>query len=356
MKRLYILLPLILLLGFSGCKGRGMKPQGKQKDDTQPVMVEELSLRPLDEFISVSGKLEGITDVTMSSETSGRILQLYKKLGDRINKGERIGQVENDIMQIRLDQAEAAFLSAETALENARKNLSYAEASKAKNLISEAEYNTALSAFKGAKAGYDGAKAAQESARLALTNSYLIAPESGLISNLNVVAGQFINPGQPVATITDASSLVLKTGVGESQIGKLKKGQPVQISYPNSDRKFNGTIRGFGIRPLANTATYPVEIVVSPNGFLIPGMVVSARILTARLNDLLYTPITNIVKEFDRNYVYVVNGNKAEKRAVELGRIIGENVELLSGVQAGEKIVTTGAETLEDGILVTVRQ
>ncbi|MDD2230959.1 MAG: efflux RND transporter periplasmic adaptor subunit, partial [Candidatus Cloacimonetes bacterium] len=225
------------------------------------------------------------------------------------------------------------------------------------NLISEAEYNTALSAFKGAKAAFYGAKAAKEQARLALANSYLVAPEGGVISNLMVASGQYINPGQAIATITDASTLILKTGVGESNIGKLKKGQAVELSYKGIEQTFSGQIRGFGIRPLVNTATYPVEIQINQARNLLPGMVLSAKILTNRYNNLLYTSITNIVKEFDNNYVFVIGqDNKAQKREVSLGRIIGENVELLSGVDAGESIVTTGSENLEDGNLVTIKQ
>lgn len=351
-----IILSLLMLLGACG-KPRDNKKQGRpENNDRQAVMVEELSLRPLDEYISLSGKLEGITDITMSSETSGRIISLYKRLGDRVNKGERIGMVENDVTQIRLEQAEAALLSAETAMDNARKNLNYAEASRAKNLISEAEYNTALSAFKGAKAGFDGAKAAREQARLALANSYLLAPESGTISNLMVAAGQYINPGQAIASITDASTLILKTGVGESRIAKLKKGQTVEVRYAPTNQVYTAKIRGFGNRPLPNSVTYPVEIEISNPGSLLPGMVLSARILTTRYNNLLYTSITNIIKEFDKNYVFVITDeDKAEKREISLGRVIGESVEILSGAEVGERIVTSGSENLEDGNLVSIR-
>ena len=357
MKTRTIIVIMSLLLVLSACGKKDNKSAKPKQDDRQAVMVEELSLRPLDEYITVSGKLEGITDIAMSSETSGRILQLYKKLGDSVAKGERIGMVENDVTKIRVDQAEAAMLSAETAMENARKNLSYAEASRAKNLISEAEYNTALSAFKGAKAAYDGANAGKEQAKLALANSYLVAPEAGRISNLMVASGQYINPGQAIASITDASTLILKTGVGESQITKLKQGQAAEIRYSGSSKEYKGQIRGFGIRPLTNTATYPVEIQVNQSSGLLPGMVVSARILTTHYSNLLYTPITNIVKEFDKNYLFVVReGDKVQKREVSLGRIIGEYVELLSGAEVGDKIVSTGSENLEDGNLVTVKQ
>lgn len=355
--RYLILIPLAAALLINACGKKDSKAPGTGKDDRQVVMVEELALRPIDEYILVSGKLEGITDITMSSETGGRILQLYKKLGDSVSKGERLGVVDNEVTKMRLDQAEAAVLSAQSAFENAQRNLNYAEESMKRNLISAVEYSSALSAFKGAKAALDGAKAGQEAARNAVNSSYLSAAESGVISNLFVSAGQYINPGTPIATITDARILVLKTGVGETQITRIKKGQPALISYPGISESFKGSVRGFGIRPLPNASTYPLEIEISASGKLLPGMVVSARILSARYQDLLYTPITNILKEFDKNYIFVIDSdNKAIKREVTLGKIIGENVVLAAGVDVGEKIVTTGSENLEDGSVVQIRQ
>ncbi|MDZ4121407.1 MAG: efflux RND transporter periplasmic adaptor subunit [Candidatus Cloacimonadaceae bacterium] len=358
MSKTIILIPIIAMLLMASCKSKdasGGKPM--RSEDTQPVMVEELNLRPIDEFILVSGKLEGIVNITMNSETSGRILELNKKLGDRVQKGERIGRVENEVLKIRLAQAEAALLSAQVGLDNATRNASYAEETFRRKLISEVEYNSVRSALKGAQAGFDGAKAGVEASRTAYNNSYLMAPESGTISNLMVSVGQVINPNQAVAQITDARVLLLKTGVGESQIAKIRQGQSVEISYPGLQESLSAVVRGFGISPMPGSATYPVEIELRNKGNLMPGMVVSAKILSNRLSNMLYTTLTNIVREFDKSYLYVVESDTiAVRRPVQLGNVIGENVILLSGVEPGEKIVVSGSENLEDGIKVRIRK
>ncbi|HNX37776.1 MAG TPA: efflux RND transporter periplasmic adaptor subunit [Candidatus Cloacimonadota bacterium] len=357
MRSTRIIIPVLsALLLFSAC-AKGKKEQFKGKDEKQPVTVEELSLRGLDDYISVSGKLTGITDITMSSETSGRIMQVYKKLGDYVKQGERIGRVDNDVYQYRYDQSEAALGSAQAAFDNAQKNLNYAEESLKRGLISTAEYNTALSAYKGAKAGLDGARAGLESSRSGVNGSYFTAPASGMISNLNITQGQFIAAGAPVASITDASTLIIKTGVGESQISRIKKGQAVEVTYPGLSEKLSGRVRGFGIRPLTGSSAYPVEIELSNPKSLLPGMVVSAKILSEHYSDLLYTDITNISKEYGKNYAYVIDQqNKAEKREVVLGQVIGEYVVITSGLEVGDKIVTSGAENLEEGSLVEIRK
>lgn len=123
-KIIILVLSSLLLLSFSACKKNKVALEKKTgKEDKQSVMVETLQPRTLDEYITISGKLEGSTDITMTSETSGRILQLYKKLGDKVTKGEKIGKVDNDVYQIRLEQAQAAKLSAEASFENAQLNL-----------------------------------------------------------------------------------------------------------------------------------------------------------------------------------------------------------------------------------------
>lgn len=358
MKIRYIL-PLLLILSLGACGKKEEKTQarGSKNDDRQAVMVEELELRDIDEYIRISGRVEGITDIVMSSESAGRVLALYKNLGDTVKQGERLGMVENEVLRIRLTQAETAFSAAESSLENVQRNLDYASSSRAKNLISEAEYSTALSTFRNAKAGFDGAQAALESARLAFNNSYLLAPTKGRISQVHVALGQYIAPGAPIASITDASVLILKTGVGESQIGKIKVGQSATISHQG--KEYTAKVRGLGIRPMLGSSNYPVELSISGASGLLPGMVVSARIRVNTYRNLLYTEIANIENQYDKNYLYIVreDGEKvlAEKHEVTLGRTISEFVELTNGVEVGDRIVISGSENLEDGSAVNIR-
>lgn len=347
---------LALLLFLAAC-GRGGDSAPDITEDIQPVTIEELALRELDDFITVSGKLEGATNVTMSSEASGLVLQVSKKLGDRVSRGESIARIDNQAYLDRLAQARAGLESAATALRNAEKNRDYAVAAFEGKLISQAEYNTAISAYNGAKAGLDGARAGVEQAQMAVNGTMFKAPEPGVISNLNITAGQFIAAGMPVATIVNDSRLVLKTGVGESQIAKLKKGQTAEISYPGLEAPVRGTVRGFGISPLPGSATYPVEIDVASSQGLLPGMVVTAKILTNSYKDLLYSTLTYFSNDFGRTYAFVIDAdNIAQKREVKLGRVIGEFVLIESGLNPGERIVTSGAENLEEGSKVEIRK
>ncbi len=345
-----------VLTGLASC-GRKQVRSMRSTGEKQVVMVEELKLSDLNEYITVSGKLEGSNDVLMVSETTGRILKLYKKLGDRIAKGERIGSTDNDVYRIQLDQAEAAKLAAESSFENARLNLAASENLYQKTSISAAEYNAAKAAFKAAKAGLDGATAGWEAARRNYNNSFLVSPADGVIAKLMALEGQYITYGSQIAYIANNSSLVIKTGVGESQISKLKQGQSAEISVNGAAQSTRGIISGVGLRPLPGAANYSLEIRILDSRGLQPGMVATARILSGTVKNQLFTSINNIFKEYDRYYVYTVNNaNQAVRKEIKTGKVIGENVVILSGLSAGEKIVTTGAENLEDGISVEIRR
>ncbi len=351
------IITMLLLTGMASCKRKSVPGTGSAGPDELPiVMVEELAAQDLNEYINVSGKLEGSGDIIMVSETTGRLLKLYKKLGDRISKGERLGMTDNEILRLQVEQAEAAKLSAESALENARLNLTASENLYQRQSISEAEYNGAVTAFKAAKAAADGARAGLEAARRNYDNSFLTAPVSGVISKLMAVENQYLTMGTQIAYITDNQNLVIKTGVGESQVTRLNHNQPVEITVPGNDKTVKGVISGIGSRPLPGAANYSLEIRLLSSAGLQPGMVASARILSGVYKNQLYTSINNISEQYDRKYIYTVNAdNQVVRKEIQTGRVIGENVIILSGAEPGDRIVTTGAENLEDGVTVQVR-
>lgn len=358
-RKLIIILSLSLLI-LSGCAKKTNKNQNNIKKNEQQIVTvisQEVQLQDLQEFIEVTGKLEGNTDIVMTSETSGKIVRLSKRLGDWVSAGQEIGRVDNEAVKNRYDQAKSALSSAETSKETAELNMTTSENLYKANNISLVEYKQAKIALKGAEANLDGARANMEASRQALNNSRLIAPVSGYITDFPLKVGQYLSTGAQVCTIVDSKVLIIKTGVGESDIKKLKKGQSVAINYPDYPETFKGIINGVGIKPLAGTATYPIEIQLSnPSNKLLPGMVITAKILSNTYHNVIYTTYNNVRNVYDKNYVFVVNNNTAERREVELGVSVNEKVVIKSGLKAGERLVVEGSDNLEDGTKVTEKQ
>ncbi len=364
MKIKYLLITLIVFSILFGCGKESeekseLSKKGKSNTGKNiPVMVEKVQPKNLEQFIKVTGKLEGWTDIVMTSETSGKIIEIKKHLGDRVAKGEEIGRIDNKDYEIQVKQSEASVLAAEASYEAAELQMQASENLFKNNSISQVEYSQSKSAFKNALAGVKGAQAGLEKSQKAYDNSCFIAPVSGFITDIPIEIGQTISFGQPVCSIVDSKKMIIKTGVGEKEVQKLKKGQQVTISNDGKKDTFYGKITGIGIKPVNNSASYPIEIEIdNPKGKLLPGMVIEASILSKVFKDVIYTSMNNIFQEYDDYFAFVIDSkNKAERRKVTLGEKVGENVIIISGINIDEKLVIEGVENLEDGSVVDIRK
>ncbi|MFC1898421.1 efflux RND transporter periplasmic adaptor subunit [Candidatus Cloacimonadota bacterium] len=333
-------------------KGQFMR---ETKETPILVMVQEMQPQDLDKYIKITGKLEGITDVNLSSETNGKVVEIYKNLGDWVNKGDEIGRVDNVDAENQLKQAKAALMAGEANLESARINFQVSQNLYEKQMISESEFQQSKSAQKNAQAGYNGLLASVEMARKNYENSVFTSPVSGFIAELNLTVGEMVSTGKHIAGIVNSKKLVIKTGISESDISYLKKGDNVIVKYRG--KEFEGKVSGVGIRPITGGNNYPVEIVLAnPKLQLMPGMVVEGRIFSQTFDNVLYTSIENLREKYDNTFVYVINDeSRAEMRTVTLGEKVANNVIITSGLEIGDKLVIDGIDSLTEGALVDAR-
>ncbi|MBS3740734.1 MAG: efflux RND transporter periplasmic adaptor subunit [Candidatus Cloacimonetes bacterium] len=348
---------IIISTIFFGCGRRSGDFRGQGQQEIVPVIVEKVKKQDINEFVKIVGTLEGITDITLSSETNGKIVKLNKRLGDWVEKGESIGTIDNEEYKNSLEQAKASLLAAEAAFETAEMNLKSSEELYTEKSISKNDYLQAKANFKNAKAQREGAKANVRVAEKALENSHFTSPVSGYITEMHIEVGEMITAGQPVCALVDSRRLIIKTGVGESDIAQIKEGDCVQLVVQNLNRECRGTITGIGIKPSAQTANYPIEIELeNPNGDLYPGMVVKGYILNKTYEDVIYTSLNNIKERYDESLVYLVDeDNKATEVLVELGKKINQGVIIKSGVKSGDLLVVEGLESLNEGTSVEIK-
>ncbi|MDO9578834.1 MAG: efflux RND transporter periplasmic adaptor subunit [Candidatus Cloacimonadales bacterium] len=345
---------LLTACGKPNGKGNGQFA-GEVKEAAILVIVQEMQPMNLDKYIKITGKLEGITDVNLLSETNGKVVEIYKNLGDWAEQGEAIGRVDNTDAKNQLEQAEAALLAGESNLESANINLKVSQNLYDKQMISESEYLQAKSAQKNAQAGYNGLLASVEMARKNFENSEFRAPVSGFIAELKLKIGEMVSSGKYIAGIVNSKKLIVKTGVSESDISYVTKGDRVTVTYNNQE--YVGKISGVGIRPVSGGNNYPVEIMLAnPNLKLFPGMVVEGHIYSQTYKNVFYTSIENLREKYDKEFVYVINSeNRAELRIVELGEKVANNIIITSGLQTGDKLVIDGIDSLSEGTLVEIK-
>ncbi|MDA3837766.1 MAG: efflux RND transporter periplasmic adaptor subunit [Candidatus Delongbacteria bacterium] len=356
MKKIILLNLIIIMLIITSCSQKDENLSNIEEIKAVTVSAKIVELEEFREYIDITARPEGITDVEVTSEVSGKVIKVNKNIGDWVSKGEEIGVIDNKDFAIRLKQAKAGVLGAESSydaavVENRSSKKLYNE-----KHISEIEYLRSQSALKGAQASLEGSKASLEMSQKAYDNTRMLAPVSGSISNINIEIGENIFAGKPICNIVNTKQLKIKTGVSESDIIKLSKGMEVSIYHSSLESSLTGSVSGIGMKPLANSSNYPVEIIFdNPDGNILPGMVIECKILCCLINNAIIISTDNVVKELDENIVYTVVDSKAKRTVVKLGKKQKANYIVMSGLKKGDKLITSGLDRLKDGIEVKIK-
>ncbi|WP_217366061.1 efflux RND transporter periplasmic adaptor subunit [Brevibacillus sp. HB2.2] len=245
------------------------------------------------------------------------------------------------ISQSELDSAQSEKEQIEISLQEARITLD--------KLLKGAEVNEIASA----DANLKQAASEVELAKKTLQETQLVAPFSGTVIDVTQKAGSLAQPGQSIIHLVDGSEVKLKVDVPLDVMENYKQGDTVPVAVEGK-AKITGTITF--ISPVLNeeTGKYLVEIAVSnKDNVLIEGMVATVE-MSRKVNGML-VPVQSVgIKETQR-FVMVVENGVLKRRDVEVGQIIGNNVEILSGLQSGNQILISGITYYAEGEVVTVK-
>jgi len=220
--------------------------------------------------------------------------------------------------------------------------------------------------YKKAKQDFEKIKpAALESARAGLAqaqenynNSFIKAPISGVVTEVNVDPGEMASSAAgPVVSVANLSTVVVNATVAEDLVNKLQKGNEVQVNVSAvSAKPFNGKITSIAPAADKNTKAFPVEVQMgNPDGKLKPGMFAEIN-LTQKHTDNIVVPKEAIVGSGGDYAAWVVKEGKAVRRDVELGPDNGEDVAVLAGLKEGEQVVAVGNGALREGMQVEIKK
>ncbi len=196
-------------------------------------------------------------------------------------------------------------------------------------------------------------KARRQLAVKNLNETKLIAPISGIVARKGANVGEIVPQGQPLFQIADIQPIKVRVSVPESEVGQLRLGQSAQVSIPALGQTLTGKISLIGAVADPASRAYSVKIdLPNPALKIRPGMIADAQLASARKTAMLTLPGSAVLHDNDGStYVYVVDNAKklAFRRKVTLGQIIANDIQITSGLTAGEQVVTGGAQKLQDG-------
>jgi len=307
-----------------------------------PVTIVRAKQDTIHQDIMYHGTFEPYCEVTISSESQGKVIQFAVQEGDYITEGQTIASLDNDLTRYQLESAEAAYHKAQHDLRRVEK-LSPGEA------ISEQQLDEIQFAVATAKSNYFMLKKQHE-------NSIIKAPVSGTISKRHIEKGSFVAPGSPVADIMDTRRMKFNARFTATDLTHIKKGQKVEITtslYP--DELYHGIIKIIGVKP-DNSKRYLVQVEVQNKNSkpLISG--IEGKVTLEGLSKKsLVIPRICIVGSIIQPMVYVVENSKVKLRPIVLSAVVNNQAIIHSGITVGEYIVQTGQINLEDNAMVNIQ-
>ena len=346
----------LCLAGASACGDDEGTPQGAQAQTpgggpggmggpggarVLPVEIGTVQRGSIARTVSVSGVIEPIRTVGVNSQLPGAVLQVLVEEGTPVRPGTTLARLDDRELAAQLRAAEASFQVAKAAYDRA-------EQLRDRKVITIPEYERDRTAYEAARAQYD-------QLRTRIGYATVRAPVAGVVTEKSVEAGDVVSTNARLFAIADISTLVVRLGVSELDVVELEEGDPVRINldaYP--DRELRGRIRRVFPSGDPTTRLVPVEVQLDPTSatHARPGFLARATFALATHDGVLLVPQSAIVGAQGNEAVFIVNDGQAVRRTVETGLTSLGQVEIRSGLQEGEQIVTVGSNTLRDGMSV----
>lgn len=323
--------------------------------------------------ISASGKAISTSVLPINTQASGIVAKVYVKDGDEVVKGQKIAQITLDSDgALAFAKATASLISAQNSLDNANNNYRSSQASLANTYdqlsghasdesLSQKETRTkAEVANDNAYNGVKGAQANLTSAALAYQESSptIVAPSSGIVTNINLVEGMVITAStnsttgavssQRIAVIKNEATPIVDVTLGETEVPNVQIGQKATVTFDSIiDKTFTGTVATVDRigTVSSNVTSYDVNIKLdSGSDLILPNMAATADIIVNTATDVLFVPSTALTTQNGSTLAKTLVNGKEVDVPVEIGISSDTDTSIISGLSEGQEVIT-GTQT-----------
>lgn len=345
----------VLALTGASVASCGKKDEGEVKNKaTNTVTATTIQSQVMARKADVSGSITAWQEVIIGAETGGlTAVQVLADEGDYVKQGQLIVKMNDTLLRAQLQQQDAQVLSARASLAQAQAALSRARQLNAKGYLSQASLDEAVANQGTASAGVAAAEATRTETAARLDQTNLRAPVAGLISSRKVVKGQIVGAGTELFRLVRDGRLELAAEVPEVQLSMIHADMAATVSGDEAGSQ-PGVVRVVTPQVDAATRVGLARVSLLTPGKFRPGMFARATIDVGDQPSLV-APQAAVVFRNGKPGVFTLDGqNIAKFREVTTGVRVGSAVEILSGVQAGQRIAVQGAGFLADGDKVQV--
>lgn len=342
---------VFVLLLMSAAVGCQEEPAERVVDLVVPVTVQSVSRGTIESFVSTTGGLRASRAADILIEVRGDLFYVEDSRGrkpvegTRVEAGQQIARVESEeyINNIRLQ-------SRQLGLQNARNNLSEKEALFVEGLAVQSEVQAAQ------KTVADG-EADIADARIQLAKMQAFAPISGYLTGLvDTTEETLVEQNTVIGQVVDYARVLTDLKIPNSQMPNITLGQEVRVTnYAFREQTFIGRVSVLDPALDPATRTFRIEVTVDNPGLVLrPGMFIKADIVVEQRADIIIIPRELVLSRQNRSLVFVEEEGRAQQRFVELGLSDDLMVEVVEGLEEGERLITSNFETLRSRTQVRV--
>jgi RND family efflux transporter MFP subunit len=330
-----VLTAAVIALAFAGCGSRHQDSRGVSGSlPTAQVRVQTVESKPQTMTEDVVGTVRAKLHATLEAKLSGRIEKMPVVLGEKVQKGRLIARLDAGEIAARLEQAQAS-------LDQAERDWTRVSALFEQQSVTRAEYDAALSRQRMAKGAV-----AEATAMVGYVE--IVAPFDGVVTRKWVDVGDLAAPGKPLVDLEDPAALQMEADVPEALASHIKLDSRLAVRVDAVNGELEGIIREIAPAADVGSRTLRVKLDLPQTVGLMPGQFARLAVPIGERKSVR-VPTAAVVQRGQLEIVFAVANQRAQLHLVKTGRRVGDEIEILSGLDAGHIVVTSGAEQLTDG-------
>ena len=309
------------------------------KEEVQAVRVITLTLesKRLEDKIDLPAEIEPFEDLMVKSEVPGQVVNVLVREGEKVQAGQILVELDDRDYVFRIERIEANY------------SLAKADHQRMSELVrKKISASTDLDKL---EAQVKGLAAQLKEARLALDRTRIVAPINGQLNEIYTKTGDFLGVDKPVAQILQFDKVKVTVGVPESDVAAVFDLTEAEVVIDAlGGHRVKGKKIFLSSQPRTLARLYNLELMIpNPTGRILPGMFARVELVKKVFNDGLSIPLYAVITQDEESFVYVEDDNKAEKRPVRLGVLMGWQIHVKSGLKPAEKVIIVGHRLLDNG-------
>lgn len=360
LNRLVIKSLIFVSLLLQGCE----KKTDVQAEVLRPVRTIQVSPAQVGNTRIFSGVSQSEQEAQLSFRIAGTVLELPVKVGDRLKKGALVARLDAATYELQAEQARANLAQATAAERNSTSAYQRMKGLYENNNAAKTDLESARAAAESAQAQVRAAEKALQLARLNVSYTRLVSTGACAVAKTSVEVNENVNSGSSIVTVDCGNELKVDIAVPESLIAEVTNGQTVKVRFDAiPGTTFNGTVIEVGISATGVGSTFPVAVAINDaHSALRSGLAaeVTMRFSQAGEHSNIYVPVSAVNKNNRGEFVFVAVPEKDGKarvklRKVRLGELTDRGVTIVSGLKAGEHVITAGTKVVRPDMIVALK-